>query len=185
MSEAEPLFSVLRRSADPDAVAAIERLVAQGSDEALNKINALELAEKEGLDEEDVVAALLHAARLGLFEMSWDVVCRSCAGVLDANTTLKTLNRAEYRCAFCAAGYETTLDHMVEVTFTVSPRLRKIAAHNPDGLSAFDYYRQIFWSSGIDLPADYERVMQELTLDTVELPPGERAILSLQLPPGS
>jgi len=30
------------------------------------------------------------------------------------------------------------------VTFTVSPRLRKIAAHNPDDLPAADYYRQIF-----------------------------------------
>src|SRR5438874_244403 len=63
MSETEPLFSVLRQSADPDAVAAIERLVANAPDHALNKINALELAAKEGLDEERVIAALLHAAR--------------------------------------------------------------------------------------------------------------------------
>jgi Family of unknown function (DUF5939) len=33
------------------------------------------------------------------------------------------------------------------VTFTVSPRVRKIAAHNPDELPAAEYYRQIFWSS--------------------------------------
>jgi class 3 adenylate cyclase len=184
MSETEPLFAVLRQSADAGAVAAIERLVGSAPDHALNKINPLELAASEGLDEQRVVAALLHATRLGLFEMSWDVVCRSCAGVLDANATLKTLNREEYRCAFCAAGYATTLDHMVEVNFTVSPRLRKIAAHSPDELPALEYYRQIFWSSGMDLPADYERVMQELTLDTIELPPGERAVLSLQLPPG-
>ncbi len=184
MSEAEPLFSALRQSTEPKAAAAIERMVAEAPDLALNKINALALAAKEGLDEEDVIAALLHATRLGLFEMSWNVVCSSCSGVLDANTSLKTLSKPEYRCAFCAAGYETTLDNMVEVTFTVSARLRKIAAHSPDELSAFEYYRQIFWSSGIDLPADYERVMQEVTLDAIELPPGERASLSLQLPTG-
>src|SRR5580700_999778 len=107
MSETEPLFAVLRQSADAGAVAAIERLVGSAPDHALNKINPLELAASEGLDEQRVVAALLHATRLGLFEMSWDVVCRSCAGVLDANATLKTLNREEYRCAFCAAGYAT------------------------------------------------------------------------------
>ena len=117
--------------------------------------------------------------------MSWNVICRSCAGILDANTTLRTLDQPEYKCAFCAATYETTLDHMVEVTFTVSPRLRKIAAHSPDELSASEYYRQVFWSSGIDLPADYERLIKEVTLDIVELPPGERAILSLQLPAGN
>jgi class 3 adenylate cyclase len=42
--------------------------------------------------------------------------------------------------------------------------------------------RQIFWSSGIDLPDDLEEVGQEITLDTLELPPGEKAQLSLQLP---
>jgi len=184
MSEAEPLFAALRQSADADAVATIERMVREAPDRALNKINPLDLAAKEGLDEERLVAALLHAARLGLFEMSWDVICRSCAGILDANATLRTLDQPEYKCAFCATAYETTLDNMVEVTFTVSPRLRKIAAHSPDELPATEYYRQIFWSSGIDLPADYDKQMQALTLDIVELPPGERALLSLQLPAG-
>src|ERR1700736_6684019 len=185
MSEAEPLFSVLRQSADPEAVAAIERLVRDAPDHALNRVNALDLAAREGLDEERVIAALLHAARLGLFEMSWNVMCPGCGGVLDANTTLKTLDRVEYSCALCAAGYETTLDNMVEVTFTVSPRVRKIAAHAPDELSAAEYYRQVFWSSAIDLPADLEKLLREVTLESVDLPPGERAILSLQLPKGT
>jgi class 3 adenylate cyclase len=67
----------------------------------------------------------------------------------------------------------------------VSPRVRKIAAHNPDQLPAAEYYRQIFWSSAIDLPADLEKLLREVTLDGIELPPGERAILSLQLPEGT
>ncbi len=182
MSEAEALFSVLRQSADAEVVATIERLIRDAPDHALNRINALDFAAKEKLDEERVIAALLHASRLGIFEMSWNVMCPGCGGVLDANTTLKTLDQAEYSCALCAAGYETTLDNMVEVTFTVSPRVRKIAAHTPDELPAPEYYRQIFWSSGIDLPEDYARMMEEVALDAIELPAGERAILSLQLP---
>jgi class 3 adenylate cyclase len=67
----------------------------------------------------------------------------------------------------------------------MSPRLRKIAAHNPDELTAAEYYRQIFWSSAIDLPADLEKLLREVTLEGVDLPPGERAILSLQLPEGT
>jgi len=110
------------------------------------------------------------------------VICPSCAGVLSANKTLKTVDRAQYNCAFCAAGYETTLDHLIEVTFTVSPRVRKIAAHSPDELPVTEYYRQIFWSSGIDLPVDLEKLLQEVTLEGVDLQAGERAILSLQLP---
>src|SRR2546428_6043500 len=184
MSEAETLFAALRQSSGDDAVTMLERMVHDAPDHALTKINALDLAAKEGIGEEQVIAALLNAVGLGIFEMSWNVMCPSCAGVISANKSLKTVERAQYSCAFCAAGYETTLDNLVEVTFTVSPRVRKIAAHSPDELSAAEYYRQIFWSSAIDLPADLEKLLREVTLDSVDLPPGERAILSLQLPEG-
>jgi class 3 adenylate cyclase len=185
MSEAETLFSALRQSSGDDVVEVLERMVRDAPDQALNKINALDLAAREGLAEERVIAALLNAVGLGIFEMTWNVMCPSCAGVLSANKSLKTLDKAQYNCAFCAAGYETTLDNLVEVTFTVSPRLRKIAAHSPDELSVAEYYREVFWSSAIDLPADLEQVLDEVTLESVDLPPGERAILSLQLPKGT
>jgi class 3 adenylate cyclase len=148
-------------------------------------MNALDLAAKADVGEERVIAGLLHAVGLGMLEMTWSVMCPSCAGVLSANKSLKTLTSAQYHCAFCAAGYETTLDNLVEVTFTVSPRLRKIAAHSPDQLSVAEYYRQVFWSSAIDLPGDPEKLLREVTLEAVDLPPGERAILSLHAPEGT
>src|SRR4030081_2192196 len=185
MNEAETLFVALRQSADDDVVDMLERMVRDAPDHALNKMNALDLAAKEGMDEERVIAALLNSVGLGIFEMTWNVMCPSCAGVLSANKSLKTLDRAQYSCAFCAAGYETTLDNLVEVTFTVSPRVRKIAAHNPDELSPAEYYRQGFLSSAIDLPRDPETVLGEITLEMVDLPAGERAILSLHVPAGT
>jgi Family of unknown function (DUF5939) len=179
MSESETLFAALRQSTGDNEVAMLERMVRDAPDHALNKMNALDLAAKGGIDEERVIGALLNAVGLGIFEMSWNVICPSCSGVLSANKTLKTVDRAQYNCAFCAAGYETTLDHLIEVTFTVSPRVRKIAAHSPDELPVTEYYRQIFWSSAIDLPVDLEKLMQEVTLEGVDLQAGERAILSL------
>src|SRR5260370_32904180 len=164
MNEAATLFAALRQSADDDVVDMLEHMVRDAPDHALNKINALDLAAKEGIGEEQVIAALLNAVGLGIFETTWNVMCPRCAGVLSANKSLKTLDRAHYNCAFCAAGYETTLDDLVEVTFTVSPRVRKIAAHSPDQLSATEYYRQIFWSSAIDLPADLEKLLRDVTL---------------------
>jgi len=183
VSEAATLFSALRQAADPEVVSAIEALVRDAPDRRLSRINALDFAAKTGLDEDRVIAAFLHAARLGLFELSWNVLCPGCGGVLDAGASLKTVNRAEYACALCAAGYEPTLDEMVEVTFTISPRVRRIAAHLPDQLPASEYMRQIFWSSGLDLPDDaFARMIDEVTLEMVELPPGEKAMLSLTLP---
>jgi class 3 adenylate cyclase len=182
MSDAQAMFNVLRQSADADVVAAIERLVRDAPDHRLSRINVVDFATKSGLNEERVIAAFLHAARIGLFDLSWNVLCPGCGGVLDANATLKTVRREEYECALCAAGYEPTLDEMVEVAFSVTPRVRRIAAHDPETLAIPEYFRQIFWSSGIDLPDDFERIIEDVTLDSIELPAGEKAILSLQLP---
>jgi len=182
MSEAKNLFSVLRQSADPRAAAAIEALVQDAPDSALARVNVLDFAAKNGIDEERAISAFLHAARLGLFELSWNVLCPSCGGVIDASLTLKSVNRPEYYCAWCAAGYEPILDEIVEVTFTVNRRARRIAAHTPDELPLAEYFRQVFWSSAIDLPDYLDQVIEEVTLDAIELPPGEKALLSLQLP---
>jgi class 3 adenylate cyclase len=183
MSETSALFASLRQSAAPEVVDAIEALVRDAPDRRLNRINALAFAQQNGFNEDRVIAAFLHAARLGLFELSWNVLCPGCGGVLDAGTSLKSVQRAEYSCALCAAGYEATLDEMVEVTFTVTPRTRRIAAHSPNDLPAFEYCRQIFWSSGIDLPDDaFERLVESITLELFELPAGEKAMLSLTLP---
>ena len=182
MNEATPLFSALRQSADPDAAAAIERAVAEAPERALCRINALAFAKEHGLNEERVIAAFLHAARLGIFELSWNVLCPGCGGVLESGSTLRTVDHEAYNCALCARDYEPTLDEMVEVTFTVSPRVRRITAHDPDNLPPPEYFRQIFWGSGIDLPEELDKVFEEITLESIELPAGERAVLALQLP---
>ena len=176
-------FSVLRQSADEACAGAIESLVRDGTDRALNRVNVLDFARLHGVDEEKAIGAFLHASRLGIFDLSWNLLCPGCGGVLEANATLKTVRRTEYHCALCAAGYEPTLDEMVEVSFTVNPRVRRIAAHDPHSLSMWDYQKQVFWSSGIDLPEDrFDEIIREIVIDSVELPAGEKCILSVQLP---
>ena len=184
--ESDTLFTALRKSAAAKSVAAIEKLIVDASDRDLCRINVLAFAARHQLDEDDVIAAFLHGARLGIFDMSWNILCPACGGVLDSGATLKTVKQAEYRCVLCAAGCEPTLDDIVEVTFTISPRVRKIAAHDPETLSWVEYYRQIFWSSCVDLPDDetFGQWVKETTLDALELAAGEKVVLSLQLPEG-
>ncbi|MDR6287633.1 class 3 adenylate cyclase [Inquilinus ginsengisoli] len=184
MHDNDALFDALRRSADAGVVDAIEDLVRNGRDEELARLNALGLATARGLDEEKVIAALLHASRLGLFEMSWNILCPSCGGVLGANATLKSVRQQDYHCAFCALDSEPTLDDTVEVSFTVSPRIRSIGAHDPDSLGFWDYHRQVFYGSGLAFPEPgmFDALSRKALLEAVELKAGERMILALQLP---
>jgi class 3 adenylate cyclase len=183
MSDIQAQFAVLKQTADPAVADAILRLIEQGADHELNRINVLDFAKRSGLDEERVISGFLHASRLGLFELTWNVLCPGCGGVLDAHSTLKSLRHDDYHCGLCACGYEASVDEQVEVAFTVSPRVRRIAAHDPNALPVWEYYKQIFWSSGVDLNREsFETLSNEVVLDALELPAGEKAVLSLQLP---
>src|SRR5215468_4105298 len=183
-AERKAAYTALRESAKPEVAKAIQELIDQAVDSELSRVNALAFAARHNLNEEDVIAGFLYASQFGLFDLAWNILCPGCGGVLETGETLKTVNQDEYSCALCATGYEPTLDEMVEVTFTVSPRMRKIAAHAPDTLPWIQYFKQVFWSSGVDLPNDEElaKLIREITLDRFELPPGERVVLSLELP---
>jgi class 3 adenylate cyclase len=111
------------------------------------------------------------------------VLCPGCGGVLGAHSTLKALKPDEYHCALCACGYKTSVDDQVEVSFTVNSRVRRIAAHDPDTLPVWEYFKQVFWSSGVDFNKEsFATLANEVTLDTMELSSGEKATMSLQLP---
>ncbi len=184
MAEASGLWELLRQATDPAIADALKSEVETGSDRSLNRINPLAFAERRGLNEEAAIGALVHAAQLGVFDMTWNIICPGCGGVLETAAALKSLNRDRYFCAFCVQENEPTLDQLVEVTFTVNPRIRRIDAHDPSALSHAEYMRQIFWSSGAVVPEDIESAIQRVTLDLMELQPGEKAAMSLTLPKG-
>ncbi|WP_316205030.1 adenylate/guanylate cyclase domain-containing protein [Bradyrhizobium sp. SZCCHNS3004] len=176
-------FSALQESADPAVADAIAQLIADGADHELNRVNALDFSKRTGLDEEHVISGFIHAARIGLFDLTWNVLCPGCGGVLDAHGTLKSLRSDEYHCGLCACGYEATVDQQVEAAFTVSPRIRSIAAHNPHSLPIWDYFKQVFWSSGVDFDeASMASLSNDVVLDARELAAGDHDTVSLSLP---
>jgi len=184
MSDIAAQISVLRQTADPAVADAIVKLIEEGADHELNRINVLDFSKRIGLDEERAISGFLHSARLGLFDLSWNVLCPGCGGVLDAHDTLKSLRHDDYQCGLCACGYEASVDEQVEVAFTVSPKVRRIGAHDPNTLPLWEYFKQIFWSSGVDLNEEsFASLTEKVTLAALELPAGEHAVVSLQLPP--
>jgi class 3 adenylate cyclase len=183
MSDIRSQFSVLKQTTDQGVADAIRQLIEDGEDHQLNRINALEFSERAGFDEEKVISGFLHASRLGLFDLTWNVLCPGCSGVMGAHDTLKSLRDDDYQCGLCACGFEVSVDEQVEVAFTVSPKVRRIAAHDPNTLPIWEYYKQVFWSSVIDLDErSFASLSGEVTLGATELPAGEKTVLSMQLP---
>jgi class 3 adenylate cyclase len=183
MSNIQVQVSSLKQTADPAVADAIARLIEKGDDHELNRVNLLDFSARNGLDEEHVISGFLHASRLGLFDLTWNVLCPGCGGVLDAHSTLTNLRHDDYHCGLCACSYEASVDEQVEVAFTVSPLVRRIAAHDPNTLPIWDYFKQVFWSSGVDFDAKaLASLSHDVVLKALELPAGQTTELSLQLP---
>ena len=99
------------------------------------RINVLDFAAERQARRGKGDRAFLHAARLGLFELSWNVLCPGCGGVLDASASAEdacTRRNTTARSAPPATSRRST--RWSRSTFTVSPRVRRIAAHDPHQL---------------------------------------------------
>jgi class 3 adenylate cyclase len=184
MAGTDARFDALRKVADADVVGSIERAVASGSDPELFRINAHAWARRHGLDVDRTIDTFVQASKLGLFEMSWNMLCPGCGGVLDTISKLQS-SCAQYECKMCAGAYEPTLDEIVEVSFTVSPGVRRVAAHTPDTLPIWQYHRQMHFSGAIDLPPDAEWMadFSNYVVDAEEVPARQKLVLSLTLQP--
>jgi hypothetical protein len=160
----------------PKVLTAIETLVRDGEDRHLCRINVLAFAAKRGFERREGHQRFPARLAARLFELNWNVLCPGCGGVLDSSLQLKSVHKEAYDCALCSKAYEPTLDEMVEVAFTVSPRVRRIAAHDPHTLPLLEYFRQIFWGTGIDLPeTGLEATLEEISIDSIELGPARKA----------
>jgi len=159
----------LRQHIDKNVVCAFEQVFHSAPDGQLNRINPLKFATEHQLELTETISGFLYATQHGIFELSWNVVCSTCGGVLHSTASLRDVSCETYACALCVSDCEPTLDETVEVTFTVDARVREIGAHHPDRLPLWRYAKERFWSSGSDLPDNLEPFARDATLDAFEV----------------
>ena len=131
-----------------------------------------------------VIAAFLHAARLGIFEMSWNVLCPGCGGVLDAGATLKTVQprRIQLRALRRRLRADARRDGRGDLHGQPAGAPDR-GARSRHSLPMWEYCRQIFWGSGVDLPDDLrgDRSRRSRSRRS-SCRPARRRCSSLQLP---
>ncbi len=108
-------------------VAVVDRLAEHltgGSAQEVARIRPLALAGRFGLDSDQVVAACLHGARLGLLELHWDLLCPVCRISAQVTDTLRAI--AEHaHCEACHLDFELDFANSIELIFRVHPEIRE------------------------------------------------------------
>lgn len=173
------------RSWSPRLVSRLETLVRDGADRDLVRVSPLRFARERRTDPEEAIDLFLHAAHAGVFEFVWFLVCPLCADVVESLRSLRSV-QGRFHCTLCHGDFEALLDDHIGVGFTVSPRVRPIAHHTPDELSALDYvfeYRGCMDGLGPD-GSPWPLVIRSLSPAISWLPPGEVTVLRFDAPPG-
>ncbi len=175
------------RSWSPRVISKFEALIRSGDDPSLFRVNPLAFARDRAIAESESIDLFLHAARSGLFEMSWDVICPQSGMVLDSFGALRTL-KTHYVCGLCDVSGDTDLDDFIEVTFTVSPQLRRLPFHDPQSLSVEDFHWKLRFLDDARIPGQQVRfldVLRGLVRGLAFLPPGTTTTLRADLSPGA
>ena len=147
---------------DEAAIEALTAYLLHASDQDVARIRPLELAAKFGVAEDAMVDAALHATRLGMLAMVWDVICPSCQ---IPSSVVDSLQKIEEHgaCKACNIGFEVDFSRAIELAFRAAPDVR-------------DVETRTFCIGG---PAHFPHVAAQ-----VRLQPGERFALPLALPAG-
>ena len=131
-----------------DLIETFGAFVRTADDDALVRINPIAFAERHGLPSAAVIELFLHARKLGLLAMEWQYVCPGCGEIVERLTSL-TSATAHYFCQVCSADRDTDLSNFVEVTFSVSPNVRRSPYHDPWSLTPEEhFFRYRFTQSG-------------------------------------
>jgi class 3 adenylate cyclase len=175
------------RAWSPRVISKFETLIRSGDDLSLYRVNPLAFARDRAISDAESIDLFLHAARSGLFGMSWDVVCPQSGMVLDSFGALRTL-KTHYVCGLCDVTGDTDLDDFIEVTFTVSPQLRRLPFHDLSSLSVEDFHWKARFLSDGRLPGRQDRfldVLHGLVRGLSFLPSGSITSLRAELGPGA
>jgi class 3 adenylate cyclase len=132
----------------PRMISKLENSIRTANDEDLFRINPLQWAQEKNVDSHEAVDLFLHAAKAGLFEMDWNVICPCCGKITQSLRDLHGL-QSQINCTVCFRNDQATLDDYVQITFTLSPDIRTLRYHHPETLSLEDYCFKYLFERGV------------------------------------
>jgi class 3 adenylate cyclase len=174
------------RSWSPRVISKLESHIRQASDEALFRINPITFASERNIPENEAIDLFLYATKLGLFSMDWLLLCPPCSCVVESFRNLHGVHN-HYHCGVCQVGYDTSLDDLVAIAFTVAPDIRDIIFHHPETLSPEDYIFTYCGTLDGRLPdgTPFMKVKRTVTKPAAHLPPHQTTILEVDVGQGT
>lgn len=106
--------------------AVFERLVfllEHADDLALQRLRPYQMADLWKLPRRSVLEAFLRAARAGILDLRWELLCPMCRGAAESHASLGEVHNNSH-CPSCNIDFSVNFDRQVEVVFRPNPAVR-------------------------------------------------------------
>lgn len=175
------------RNWSPRVISKFEALIRSADESSVYRVNPLAFARDRSVSTPESIDLFLHGARAGLVDMHWDILCPHSGLVLESFGKLQSL-RSHFVCGLCDIDGHTDLDDFIEVSFTVSPQVRRLALLDLDNLSIEDLHWKVKFADTGRLPGGELRftdVLRGLVRGMTYLPAGTTTTLQVEIGPGA
>jgi class 3 adenylate cyclase len=98
-------------------------LIERGDDLTLMRLRPYALADAWHMPRRAVLEACLHATRVGVLDLRWELLCPLCRGAKEVDDHLDEVS-TQVHCDVCNIDYEINFEQNVELTFRPNPSAR-------------------------------------------------------------
>ncbi len=117
------LDALAKHGIDPVTIEHFTEFLRDAPAQELGRIRPLAVARNYGLDGQQFVVSCLYAAREGLLNIGWDILCPTCRISARVTDTLKEIQQHE-RCEVCDLDFEVDMANSLELIFRAHPEIR-------------------------------------------------------------
>ncbi|XDD46184.1 DUF5939 domain-containing protein [Leptospira sp. WS39.C2] len=159
-------FKVLK----PEILKVAEDYVNASDDWKLLRVNPLKFATDHQIDDNDSVDFFVHAAKVGLFDFAYNLICPMCGGIVHSHHKLDEIEGKEFHCVSCNIIVPTLLDDQVEVAFQIHPSLQK---NEIDPFIDITNYFRYFFSENFEKSNELRAWIQSTIKDYAKIQPDD------------
>ena len=114
----------LAASQPAELIKKLETFLREAPDVEMTHIRPLAIARKWKEDDWKVVRLFLHAARCGLLDFRWEVLCPNCRSTRETPANSLALLKRTSHCDVCQIKFDSEFDKSVELKFAVNRAVR-------------------------------------------------------------
>jgi class 3 adenylate cyclase len=113
---------------ESDWVQRLASFIVNGSELDLARMRPYALADTWQAERRMILEMFLSAAKIGLLNMRWDIMCPLCRGPQIGASSLDQVRKGVH-CPTCNIDFESDFSKNVELTFSPHPQIRSVESH--------------------------------------------------------